>query len=166
LNFLIFCIFFVFFRIVFELIHVLTKKQITNAIQIKSNPNDITNLIQMKSRMPNSISKFDFQLRFPNSISKFDFQLRFPNSISMRHLSNAYDIYGRIPNTNFDASNPTAFDTCRELQGQQNTREILSGFWGFCFRILGILMILFYVRIYSRYHLWFVYNKVTSADRY
>ena len=40
-----------------------------------------------------------------------------------------YMTFTENSNTNFDASNPTEFDTCRELQSLQNTRRLLSGFW-------------------------------------
>ena len=56
---------------------------------------------------------------------------RMTNSISTPTFVECIWHLRRIPFTNFDASNPTAFDTCRELQGQQNTRRLLSGFWGY-----------------------------------
>jgi hypothetical protein len=68
---------------------------------------------------PISISDFDFQLRFPTSISKS----RFRCDICRMHMT-----FTENSNTNFDASNPTAFDTCRELQGQQNTRRYFRDF--------------------------------------
>jgi hypothetical protein len=82
-----------------------------------------------------------------NTKSNLDFDATFVECIW--HLR-------RIPNTNFDASNPTAFDTCRELQGQQNTRRLLSGFWGFRFGILGIL--------FSRYHLRILFQDSVSCS--
>jgi hypothetical protein len=55
-------------------------------------------------------------------------------------------------NTNFDASNPTAFDTCRELQGQQNTRRYFRDFGdsvsGFGDSVSG-----YYLRILSHFRI-------------
>ena len=68
-----------------------------------------------------------------NAKSNLDFQI----SISMRHLSNAYDIYGefqiRIYRVKFDW-----IWHLSQITRSAKYAEILSGFWGFCFRILGI----------------------------
>ena len=109
-------------------------KSKSNLEWIKSRMNQISNesnLEWIKSRMRNQIS------------------------ISMRHLSNAYDIYGEFHLRIYRVEIRLWNDTCRELQSQQNTRryfrdfgDSVSGFWGILFSRYH-LMIMSHFRILS-----------------
>ena len=107
------------FLIFFELIHVLTKK--SNLEWIKSRMNQISNesnLEWIKSWM-NQIS----------NESNLDFDATFVECIW--HLR-------RIPNTNLSRRNSTVKWHLSRITKSAKYAKILSGFWGFCFRILGI----------------------------
>ena len=125
-----FCIFLYFFRI-------------NSCFYEKANPNQISNesnIEWIKSRMNQILNE--------SNLEWIKSRMRNQISISMRHLSNAYDIYGEFHLRHLSRITMSA-----------KYAEILSGFWGFCFQdtISG-----FYLRfrICFKYTLWFVYNKM------